>query len=74
MDEPVFFLSQYWDKPHLVLYMSENQNIVNGSKQSMNEVINLEIDEYVMKKCLKQYENKMKKLGISMTSFTDLTQ
>ena len=32
MDEPVFYLGEYWDKPHLVLYMIENKEVINGEK------------------------------------------
>ena len=32
MTEPVLFVGEYWDKPHLVLYMRENNYMINGEK------------------------------------------
>ena len=39
----------------------------------MQEVINLEVDRYAVKKCLMEYRDVMKDHGISVSSFTDLT-
>ena len=49
----MFYLGEYWDKTHLVRYMKENDCVINGKKRNMKEVMNLIIDDYVMKKCLK---------------------
>ena len=48
--------------------------MIDGKQQSMREVIDLEIDTYVVKKCLKYYEKDLMELGISVTSVSDLTQ
>jgi hypothetical protein len=32
MTEPVLFVGDFWEKPHLVLYMRENKHIIDGEK------------------------------------------